>query len=124
MIQRYCEMVASLTGNGTGNGMSDAKTIEYRYSGNYDAPDAILPTFDIAYLWSSLKSAIDTRDWPDRRAFDLGCGNGATCKMLSSLGFDAVGVDVSESGIAIAQYNGVACRGSAYDDLAATCREP
>jgi hypothetical protein len=36
------------------------------------------------------------RQWPDKRAFDLGCGNGATCHMWWS-----------------------ALRGSAYDDLAA-----
>jgi 2-polyprenyl-3-methyl-5-hydroxy-6-metoxy-1,4-benzoquinol methylase len=97
------------------------ETISYRYTVNFNTPDAILPTYDMGYLWSPLKSVIDSRDWPDRRAFDLGCGNGATCKMLSSLAFDTVGVDASDSGIAIAQANGIkAYVGSAYDDLAAT----
>jgi 2-polyprenyl-6-hydroxyphenyl methylase/3-demethylubiquinone-9 3-methyltransferase len=40
--------------------------------------------------------------------------------MLSSLGFDAIGVDISESGIALAQAEGVKAHlGSAYDNLAA-----
>ena len=56
------------------------------------------PTYANAYLWPPLKKLIETRDWPDRRAFDLGCGNGATCGMLSELGFSVTGVDTSESG--------------------------
>ena len=72
----------------------------------YSYQDAA-PTYANAYLWPVLQNVVEARDWPDRRAFDLGCGNGATCKMLSSLGFDAFGVDTSESGIAMAQANGV-----------------
>src|SRR5262249_55476321 len=59
--------------------------------------------------------------WPDRRAFDLGCGNGATCDMLAQMGFAVTGVDTSESGIAQARAaypNISAYVGSAYDDLA------
>lgn len=81
------------------------------------------PTHANAYLWPALKNLIETRDWPDRRAFDLGCGNGATCGMLSGLGFAVTGVDTSESGVAYAQkaFPGVQVKlGSAYDDLAAT----
>jgi 2-polyprenyl-6-hydroxyphenyl methylase/3-demethylubiquinone-9 3-methyltransferase len=86
----------------------------------YSYQDAA-PTYANAYLWPALKNIVEAHDWPDRRAFDLGCGNGATCKMLSSLGFDAFGVDTSESGIAMAQANGVHARlGSAYDNLAGT----
>lgn len=80
------------------------------------------PTYANAYLWPPLKNVIATRDWPDRRAFDLGCGNGATCGLLSDLGFAVTGVDVSESGIAQAQTAFArvrVCVGSAYDDLAA-----
>jgi 2-polyprenyl-3-methyl-5-hydroxy-6-metoxy-1,4-benzoquinol methylase len=78
------------------------------------------PTYGNAYLWPALKSLIGARDWPVRRAFDLGCGNGATGKMLESLGFETIGVDTSESGIALARSNGVeAYLGSAYADLAA-----
>jgi 2-polyprenyl-6-hydroxyphenyl methylase/3-demethylubiquinone-9 3-methyltransferase len=73
-----------------------------------------------AYLWPALKNVILTRDWPDRRAFDLGCGNGATCGMLSRLGFAVTGVDTSQSGIAQARlaFPSVNAHvGSAYDDL-------
>ena len=75
-----------------------------------------------AYLWPALMHIIEARTWPDRRAFDLGCGNGATCGMLSDLGFSVTGVDPSESGIALAKAAFPAARidvGSAYDDLAA-----
>lgn len=86
---------------------------EYRYQ-NADS------TWANAYLWPALKNVIATRDWPDRRAFDLGCGNGATCGMLSDLGFAVTGVDTSESGITQAQsaFPGAFVVGSAYDDLA------
>jgi 2-polyprenyl-6-hydroxyphenyl methylase/3-demethylubiquinone-9 3-methyltransferase len=52
---------------------------------------------------------------------DLGCGSGATVNMLAELGIEVVGVDPSESGIALARAAYPACRfeiGSAYDDLA------
>jgi len=80
------------------------------------------PTYANAYLWPVLQNLIKARDWPDRRAFDLGCGNGATCGMLCGLGFSVTGIDSSESGIAQAQaaFPNVYTRvGSAYDDLSA-----
>jgi 2-polyprenyl-6-hydroxyphenyl methylase/3-demethylubiquinone-9 3-methyltransferase len=41
--------------------------------------------------------------------------------MLASLGFDTIGVDTSESGIAMAKASGVRAHlGSAYDDLVST----
>ena len=79
------------------------------------------PTFANSYLWPVLRSVIEAREWHKRSAFDLGCGNGATCNFLSALGFDVRGVDTSESGIANAQKtypNIKASVGSAYDDLA------
>jgi 2-polyprenyl-3-methyl-5-hydroxy-6-metoxy-1,4-benzoquinol methylase len=79
------------------------------------------PTHSNVYLWPILESFIQGYDWDERRAFDLGCGNGATCNMLSTLNFHVVGVDTSESGIANAQktYPHVKSYvGSAYDDLA------
>jgi 2-polyprenyl-6-hydroxyphenyl methylase/3-demethylubiquinone-9 3-methyltransferase len=91
-----------------------AGTITYQYQ---DAN----PTYANAYEWPVLRNVIEAHDWPHRRAFDLGCGNGATCNMLSRLGFDVTGVDTSESGIANAQkaYPHVKTYvGSAYDDLA------
>src|SRR5262245_6274971 len=83
----------------------------------YHNPD---PTYANRYLWPELKNLIASRNWPDRRAFDLGCGNGATCRMLTDLGFETTGVDISESGIALAQASGINANiGSAYDPLAA-----
>ena len=91
------------------------KTSPYRYDdGN--------PNCSHAYLWPALKEFIVSRDWPDRRAFDLGCGNGSTDGMLSELGFTVTGVDTSESGITQARAAFPHVRtfiGSAYDDLAA-----
>jgi 2-polyprenyl-3-methyl-5-hydroxy-6-metoxy-1,4-benzoquinol methylase len=89
-------------------------TASYTYS------DAA-PTYANAYLWPHLKRIATTRTWTDNRAFDLGCGNGATCHMLSPLGFTVTGVDVSASGVAQANatYPGVACEvASAYDPSA------
>jgi 2-polyprenyl-3-methyl-5-hydroxy-6-metoxy-1,4-benzoquinol methylase len=92
-------------------------TIRYEYS------DAT-PRYSSGYLWSALQKEIHNRSWPSsKRAFDLGCGNGATGNMLSKLGFDVSGVDISESGIAQAKKNfpHIRCEvGSAYDDLAST----
>jgi 2-polyprenyl-6-hydroxyphenyl methylase/3-demethylubiquinone-9 3-methyltransferase len=65
---------------------------------------------------------MEQRNWPDRRAFDLGCGNGATSNLMSTAGFAVTGVDTSETGIAHARraYPHVRVSvGSAYDDLAA-----
>ena len=36
------------------------------------------------------------------RVLDVGCGNGALCGHLASRGYDVTGIDLSESGIAIA----------------------
>jgi SAM-dependent methyltransferase len=85
----------------------------------YDNAD---PTWANAYLWLALQKVIGSREWPDRRAFDLGWGNGATCGMFADLGFAVTGVDRSESGIARAQAafpSVLAHVGSAYDNLAA-----
>jgi 2-polyprenyl-6-hydroxyphenyl methylase/3-demethylubiquinone-9 3-methyltransferase len=85
---------------------------QYRYNDGQ-------PTHANYYLWPALKSVVDGRLWQARRAFDLGCGNGSICSSLASLGFECTGVDMSESGIALAQANGVDAHiGSAYDDLA------
>ena len=83
----------------------------------YDYANAA-PTRSHLYLWPLIKGVIEARPWPSRRAFDLGCGNGATCRALMDEGFEAVGIDPSESGVANARRNGVrADVASAYDDL-------
>ena len=57
-----------------------------------------------AYLRGHFERAITGRAWPARaRALDFGCGNGALTAWLASKGFSAAGVDISESGIAIAK---------------------
>ncbi len=86
--------------------------IDYRYAGA-DAP------WD-HYLWPAIKTLISERQWADRRAFELGCGNGATANMLSGLGFEVTAIDMSEEGVAIARkhYPHIhAHLGSAYGDL-------
>jgi 2-polyprenyl-3-methyl-5-hydroxy-6-metoxy-1,4-benzoquinol methylase len=78
------------------------------------------PTYANSYLWPTLRGVVEKHTWPKRRAFDLGCGNGATCNMLSTLGFEATGVDTSESGVANGQKiypHAKLAVGSAYDDL-------
>jgi 2-polyprenyl-6-hydroxyphenyl methylase/3-demethylubiquinone-9 3-methyltransferase len=57
------------------------------------------PTHANAYLWPLLQAEIKRRAWKSKRAFDLGCGNGATCEMISREGFEVIGVDPSSSGI-------------------------
>jgi len=84
---------------------------EYRY---YDTE----PTCSNSYLWPVLRNFIASKSWPQKRAFDLGCGSGATCRMLSEEGFEVVGVDPSESGVSLAKASGVQAHvGSAYDNL-------
>jgi 2-polyprenyl-6-hydroxyphenyl methylase/3-demethylubiquinone-9 3-methyltransferase len=84
------------------------------------------PTWANSYLWPVLKEELARLAMPavngKPRAFDLGCGSGATANMLAELGFDVVGVDPSTTGIAEARKAYPGCRfeiGSAYDDLAA-----
>lgn len=79
------------------------------------------PTHANSYLWPLLRQVVERNSSLERRAFDLGCGNGATCNMLSLLGFEVKGVDASETGIAQAQAaypHIVTAVRSAYDDLA------
>ena len=54
-----------------------------------------------AYLHSHIIAAC--RRVSANRILDLGCGNGALCASLRSAGFDVVGCDPSEDGIAIAR---------------------
>lgn len=64
------------------------------------------PTHANSYLWPVLQKILAHRFSASKtglRAFDLGCGSGATSDLLHKLGFDVVGIDPSESGIAIAR---------------------
>jgi 2-polyprenyl-3-methyl-5-hydroxy-6-metoxy-1,4-benzoquinol methylase len=89
--------------------------MEYEYSHTK-------PTWDDSYVWRSVERAVSSRHWTDKRAFDLGCGNGFQADRLARLGFRVAGIDQSESGIALAQrsFPQLDLRvGSAYEDLAA-----
>ena len=80
------------------------------------------PTWSNAYLWPPLLRVLQSAAPPPRRVFELGCGNGATARMLASRGYEVVGVDPSVSGIEIAkQHEREGLRfevGSTADDLA------
>jgi 2-polyprenyl-6-hydroxyphenyl methylase/3-demethylubiquinone-9 3-methyltransferase len=72
-----------------------------------------------AYLLPRLAKILDGIG--ARRAFELGCGNGAVASWLHDRGIDVTGVDASESGIqqAARAYPTLKLAvGSAYDDLA------
>lgn len=79
------------------------------------------PTGSESYLWPPLSrkiQALQTTD--DRRAFDLGCGNGFIAGMLCGLGIYVTGVDTSDIGIVQSTASYPRCRfevASAYDDL-------
>ena len=65
--------------------------------------DTSAPTWANAYLWPVLTDFLAKYPLPERRVFDLGCGNGATANMLFERGYDVTGIDLSEFGIALAR---------------------
>ena len=73
-------------------------------------------------LWKPLLATLDRLPASNPRClFDLGSGNGITAAMLSKHGWDIVGVDPSEDGVAIARNRAPQCKfelGSGYEDLA------
>jgi 2-polyprenyl-6-hydroxyphenyl methylase/3-demethylubiquinone-9 3-methyltransferase len=74
------------------------------------------------YLWPVVKAEIEDLRLADRRAFDLGCGNGSLARMLHAQSYRVTGVDPSNSGIAMARAalpEGRFEVGSSEDDLAA-----
>ena len=82
-----------------------------------------LPTWANAYLWPVLKKIVVQHSFSNHRAFDLGCGNGATANMLSDLGFDVTGVDLSETGITLGRQSFPQLKlhvGNVYDNLVDT----
>ena len=75
------------------------------------------------YLWPVLQREIAALRLDDRRAFDVGCGNGATANILTQMGFDVTGIDPSEIGVGLATkaFPKIHAHvGSAYDDLRGT----
>lgn len=74
-----------------------------------------------AYLWPVLRRVVAGQHWGEKRAFEVGCGNGAIANLLSSLGFSVTAIDPSESGITVAQAafpHLHLALGDAYEDLA------
>lgn len=89
---------------------------EYRY---HDTQ----PSHTHAYLWPTVFRMLDqaVARHGDRRAFDLGCGNGAFAAALFARGYDVTGVDPSTTGIQLATAAHPHVRfvqGSTDDDLA------
>jgi hypothetical protein len=54
------------------------------------------PTWANGYLWPVLREEVNALALNPKRAFDLGCGNGATGNMLASLGFDVTMVAIAK----------------------------
>jgi 2-polyprenyl-3-methyl-5-hydroxy-6-metoxy-1,4-benzoquinol methylase len=88
---------------------------EYGYSND-------AATWSNAYLWPPVLRVLKRVAPPVRSIFELGCGNGATARMLAAEGYSVTGVDPSTSGIAIArrhERDGLRFEvGSTADDLA------
>ena len=79
------------------------------------------PTWDQSDILRVIERVAMNGKWPDKRAFDLGCGHGMVAKRLSQLGFRISGVDPWAEGIAIANRAMPELDlhvGSVYDDLA------
>jgi SAM-dependent methyltransferase len=68
---------------------------EYNYS-------SAGPMWSNAYTWPLLLRILKRLAPAPARVFELGCGNGATARLVAERGHEVVAVDPSESGIAIA----------------------
>lgn len=86
--------------------------------------DSDAPMWANAYLWQPVLAALTRVAPAPQRIFELGCGNGATARLLASHGYSVTGVDPSASGIEFAKRSESPAlrfeRGSTADDLAAT----
>jgi 2-polyprenyl-6-hydroxyphenyl methylase/3-demethylubiquinone-9 3-methyltransferase len=83
--------------------------------------NAAAPTCAHAYLWPAVRRILanGVAEGRAKRVFDLGCGNGAIARSLTTEGWEVAGVDPSQEGVAYARASGLDLRvGSAYDDLA------
>ena len=82
--------------------------------------DSAEPSCTHAYLLPAVRRILadGIAEGRAKRVFDLGCGNGATARLLAAEGWQAAGVDPSDEGVAHARASGLDLRvGSAYDDL-------
>jgi 2-polyprenyl-6-hydroxyphenyl methylase/3-demethylubiquinone-9 3-methyltransferase len=94
--------------------MIEEDTVVYEYRDSE-------PTWSTRYLWPEVLKLLP-RGENSRRAIDIGCGNGWTTSQLANLGYSAIGIDPSETGIRIAHSAFPNCRfevGSTNDDLVA-----
>jgi SAM-dependent methyltransferase len=94
-----------------------AKSVDFTHYGWSSAE----PTCAHAYLWPAVHRilAYGVAEGRAQRVFDLGCGNGATARLLADEGWEVAGVDPSKEGVDYARASGLNLRvGSAYDDLA------
>ena len=76
-----------------------------------------------SYLMPSVLKQLDQFPikGPDKRLFEVGCGNGSVASAITSNGWAVTGVDPSTQGIRFAQQTNPNIKlfhGSAYDDLA------
>lgn len=75
-----------------------------------------------SYLLPTLRAVLrGLKDTSENRLFELGCGNGSVANILGADGWEVLGVDPSQEGIAEARKNFPHLRletGSAYEDLA------
>lgn len=88
---------------------------EYAYSSG-------APNCAAAYVWPKVREIAMRHAMADRRAIDIGCGNGWITGRLAQERFDVIGIDPSATGIEQARtmYPGVRFdAASAYDDLSA-----
>lgn len=84
----------SLSGVGQKRMSSDGRVYEYRDAAH---------SHSHAYLLPRLQALIARSCPPAGRALDYGCGNGSITRWLDGLGYQAVGVDPSPTGIEVAR---------------------
>ncbi len=100
-----------------GNRSQHAASFQYRDS---------RPLCTAAYLLPVLRQILQKESQLEvqgKRLFEIGCGSGATASVLSQLGYEVTGIDLSSSGLELANQNYPDLDlflGSAYDDLAAS----
>jgi 2-polyprenyl-6-hydroxyphenyl methylase/3-demethylubiquinone-9 3-methyltransferase len=84
--------------------MSVAKLKKNNFSNIYEY-ESSRPSHTSLYLWPAIRKLINESDLPDKRVFDIGCGNGATANILHSMGFTVAGIDPSVTGVQFARTN-------------------
>lgn len=88
---------------------------KYRYRDGVPSPTH-------RYLLPVLEKLLVEGNFPVRRAIDVGCGNGWTANFIEQRGFEVIGIELSQEGLAFARSNYPNVQffeGNGYDDLAA-----